>query len=165
MTRKTYSRKSFDAMHDRCYNSKNSRWANYGGRGIKVCERWKKFENFIADMGPRPDGMSLDRIDNDGDYSPENCKWSTIKEQRANRRVAKNEHVFEGKPLSYWSKELGVSVSVLRKRMWRNGTVYERRVNEHTFEGLTLRQWSEKLGVGVEGLRKRLLKYGDVHGG
>lgn len=74
-------------MKDRCYNEHNPRYKDYGGRGIKVCDRWLDFNNFYADMGDKPKGKSIDRIDNDGDYCPENCKWSTRSEQQWNTRA------------------------------------------------------------------------------
>ena len=78
---------SWANMLTRCYNRERPQWKDYGGRGITVCDRWREsFENFLADMGERPDGMWLDRINNDGQYEPGNCQWSTPKEQNNNRR-------------------------------------------------------------------------------
>jgi hypothetical protein len=76
-------------MRGRCLNPSNFRYALYGGRGIRICERWDKFENFLSDMGPRPEGMSLDRIDNNQGYSPSNCRWATQKMQVHNSRSTK----------------------------------------------------------------------------
>ena len=72
-------------MHQRCYNKNNPKYYRYGGKGVKVCERWFDFWSFVEDMGERPAGMSIDRNDNDGDYTPNNCKWSDDLSQRLNQ--------------------------------------------------------------------------------
>ena len=76
--------KSWQKMRDRCHNTGSEHFERYGGRGIKVCERWNDFANFYADMGDRPAGMTLERVDYDGDYEPSNCKWAPWTEQARN---------------------------------------------------------------------------------
>ena len=81
---RTYT--SWQAMRRRCLNPRSTQYAYYGGRGVSICQRWETFENFLADMGERPNGRSLDRINPYGNYEPSNCRWATSFEQTHNRR-------------------------------------------------------------------------------
>jgi hypothetical protein len=114
---RTYSK--WAGMWSRCTNPKANSYEHYGGRGISVCERWKSFENFLADMGEAPPGLSIDRYpDNDGNYEPGNCRWATSSEQMRNTRVTRwIEHNGERLILSDWAARAGVSVAIFSKRL------------------------------------------------
>lgn len=111
-------------MRERCWNPKCHAFKNYGARGISVCERWAHdFSAFAIDMGPRPAGHSLDRIDNDGNYEPDNCRWATPTEQVRNRRLEYTRLLTwkgETLPVSQWAERLGTSHNVLHMRL-KNG--------------------------------------------
>lgn len=116
-TTKTW--KAWSSMKDRCSIRDHRDQKYYGGKGIKVCDRWKNsFENFLEDMGERPDGYSLDRIDPDGDYTPENCRWASAKKQannRTNNRIVEFNN--ERKTLSEWADSVGLKYTTLRARL------------------------------------------------
>lgn len=108
---------SWQHMMTRCANPNNEGFADYGGRGIKVCERWSDFRNFMADMGERPPGTSLDRIDVNGHYEPGNCRWATRYQQSANvRRTTYVEWRGEKRLLIELAREFGIPYSTIRKR-------------------------------------------------
>lgn len=120
---RTYS--TWQAMKTRCNNPNSSSYARYGGRGIKVCESWALFENFLNDMGECPDGMSLDRIDVNGNYEPGNCRWADRVVQANNTR--KNVYVeYQGERLTrtQWERKLGLGNTTLRGRL-RSGMALE----------------------------------------
>lgn len=109
-------------MIDRTTNANNKSWDMYGGRGITMCERWRDFENFLADIGPKPSPQhSIDRIDNNGNYTPENCRWATASQQNNNTR-GNVRFTFYGKDrtVAEWSKITLVPVGAIHKRLKLN---------------------------------------------
>lgn len=159
------------AMLDRCGNQQNKAWKNYGGRGISVCDRWKSFESFFADMGKRPSAKhSIDRIKNEGNYEPSNCHWATNREQLNNRRG--NRHIeWQGKTktIAEWAVFLGIKDNVLRQRLDDYGWPVNRAFTEPVKQAFvfhykgksqTLKEWSGDSGIGFETLRARVMKLG-----
>ena len=114
---------SWMAMRQRCHYPQDINYKNYGARGIRVCNRWmNSFESFYSDMGDRPDGTSLDRINNDGNYEPGNCAWATKPEQGTNQRTNRFiEHDGQRLTLMQWSRQTGLSkhtISMRIKKGW-----------------------------------------------
>jgi hypothetical protein len=148
-------------MIRRCTDPSKKEYRNYGGRGITVCERWLKFENFYADMGERPDGCTLDRVENNLGYSPENCAWRTYKDQANNTRT--NHFITwqgETKTTAQWAEDerlvaLGVQAGYLRSRLKAGWSIEEAMTTPAevgdmiTYNGITLNMmdWSRRLGT------------------
>lgn len=114
--RRTY--RSWSSMRNRCYSPNDKDYKNYGGRGITVCDRWQDFRCFVADLGLRPKGMSLGRINNDGPYSPENCRWEHNHQQNYNKRTT-SYATLNGirRTVREWSKQLCVSYGMVQQRL------------------------------------------------
>lgn len=121
--------RTWTRIRERCNNPNHGDYSYYGGRGIKVCNRWDSFENFLADMGPR-NGLTIDRIDNDGDYEPGNCRWVTMKVQAGNRgsytwSAEEDQKLREAIALGYSFKQMaeyvGKSASSVQGRVYRLG--------------------------------------------
>lgn len=107
-------------MLARCLNENSTGYSDYGARGIKVCERWMEFDNFLADMGDRPKGMSIDRIDVNGNYEPSNCRWATLSAQANNtRRNVFYERDGERLTVSQWAYKVGLSPDLVHARLTR----------------------------------------------
>lgn len=111
----------WSGMITRCTNPNEENWRHYGGRGITVCDRWRKFENFLEDMGLPPEGLTLERMHNDGDYEPSNCRWATKREQGWNRRTSRT-ITWRGatKCAMAWAEQFGVDYQFFYDAMLRN---------------------------------------------
>ncbi len=130
------------AMVERCTKPYSPSWRNYGGRGIKVCKRWLKFENFLRDMVGFAPGMSLDRVDNCGDYRPENVRWATRSQQASNTRKTRwITHNGQRLPLREWAKICGIQGKTLWSRIYQCGWSVERALTE------PLRTWPSKVSA------------------
>jgi len=172
---KTY--RAWVNMKGRCLNSKHAGFADYGGRGIGICERWMSFENFLADMGEAPEGMTLDRERVNEGYKPDNCRWATAKQQANNRR---NNIVIElegrSQTLSAWAQEFNLPFptvygrfakgypveklfEVAAPRMTREGVaeIAKRFANPKRLAGL--RVIAKEFGWNESALRKRLQQH------
>lgn len=116
---KTLTYRIWQDMKDRCSNSKHQSFKNYGGRGILVCKRWLKFDNFLKDMGEKPEGLSIDRIKNNRGYYKNNCHWATRNYQSRNKR-SNRIITFNGKTqcLSDWARELSLPTVTLWSRIY-----------------------------------------------
>lgn len=154
----------WDSMIGRCHRENRKDYHHYGGRGIFVCERWRKFKYFYEDMGDMPsNNHSLDRIDNNGPYSPENCRWATLEEQHNNTRV-NNYITFRGetKTLTQWARERKMNEDTIRRRLRKGLPIEEvmrvKEINLFYYEGVgkTLSGWSKEVGIPYNILWVRL---------
>lgn len=124
---KSLAYSSWESMKERCQNPNLPGYKKYGAKGIKVCERWQKFENFYADMGDRPAGTTLDRIDPLGNYEPGNCRWASHTRQARNKTNSTMiSYRGETKHLSDWCEELGLDFGLTRQRINRDGWAIEK---------------------------------------
>jgi hypothetical protein len=158
--------RTWRSIKNRCLNARNPRYADYGGRGITVCKRWREsYPNFLADMGPRPSPEhSIDRIDNDGPYSPDNCRWATRAEQLSNRRdnmwVTHNGQTLT---LQQWATHFGIPRNTLHYR-YHQGDRGDRLFRKpkpkrlmlmHNGQTQPLKNWARELGINHNTLLAR----------
>ncbi len=164
--------RSWWAMVARCYYKRNENYERYGGRGIRVCERWMEddgagLKNFVEDMGLRPEGMTVDRRDPNGHYEPDNCRWATDEQQRSNtRRSRMLTHDGITMTVSAWARRTGIDVGTIQFRLRSGWTVeealtipvrsLESRTLSHNGLTLTLKEWSARLSVPYHTLYSRI---------
>lgn len=167
---------SWQNMRARCLNKNHPRYGDYGGRGIRICKRWRdSFENFLSDMGGKPSrSHTIERKDNDGPYSPGNCRWATKKEQNQNTRASHFlAHVGITLTIAQWSERTGLPASVIQTRISRGWTAEESLTipasKTHKIshirggglitvngESLPLSQWSRRSGLSISTIHNRI---------
>lgn len=165
---KTPEYRAWQGMKDRCSNKNKPNYHRYGGRGIKVCDIWRlSFTRFLYDMGKRPSPKhSLDRIDNDGNYEPGNCRWTTIEVQANNRGNSVKYEVFgESLTASQIAREYNISTSCLKHRLEHGWDIIRAvttpvKVNKDVFleykgKNMRLSEWAKELDVKYNTLYKR----------
>jgi hypothetical protein len=152
--------RAYKGMKSRCYSASNSK-KTYQQKGIKVCQRWlDSFDNFVDDMGESPTNKhSLDRIDNNGDYCKDNCRWATDDTQSNNRGEFNLLYTFDGVTLTLkqWSRKLNIKYLTLYSRMFRDGFSFEYSIDENNFgnlieyngESKSMKEWCEQLNFPV----------------
>jgi hypothetical protein len=155
--KRTYQ--SWSWMQSRCYNEKNPNYHNYGGRGIQICERWRlSFSAFLEDMGPRPIGLTIDRIDVNGDYCPENCRWADRAVQRRNQRGCIY-LTLDGvtKTAEEWAADTGMNPETIRRRKKR-GLSDEMALKTPNMARIPTRNWESHGLVGSATLSEQQIE-------
>ena len=153
-------------MKDRCFNPNSKDYPNWGGRGITVCDRWLNSKHFLVDMGLKPTPKhSIDRIDNDGDYCPDNCKWATQTEQTNNRRYNRLITIDDVTlTIAQWENKMNYCENVIRSRLERGWSDYDAVMTPVETDRLitienktyTISQWTEEKGYGRTVIHDRL---------
>lgn len=158
--------KSWQSMITRCTDPKHDGYHRYGGSGITVCERWEIYLNFYEDMGERPEGTTLDRLDNKKGYEPGNCRWANLETQNNNRRD--NVYLeYNGKrqTMKQWAKELGLSYTMIQQRVEYGWAVEKILTTPSTCPPImvewqgksqTLREWAKELDIAFATLYRRI---------
>lgn len=165
--------RAWKAMKARCYAPCNKDMGKYQKLNIEVCERWfNSFDNFMDDMGEAPEGLSLDRIDPTKDYSKDNCRWASWKEQSSNRGSFNKLFTYNNETLVLkdWAKKLGIKYTTLYLRIYRSGLSFEEAIKEDPFNRLieyngdkkSLKEWSKILNIKYQIIVDRIHKGWDI---
>lgn len=165
----------WSGMHTRCRNKNEPSYKYYGARGIKVCDRWAKFANFAKDMSDRPEGFSLGRIDGNGNYCPENCRWESAKQQARNKsNNRKISYLGETKTLAEWAEITKIYYATILYRLnnkWKIGQALgfekrakkpspKRKMIDYNGKSLSADEWGKLIGLKRTTIIQRINAYG-----